>query len=219
MSRRTEKVGAALRKAGVKARKAGGKVRAEIKKRRLDEKVVTAGKVMALVGAEAIAFGAEAGARAIRRGVAKQLDKRGLYIEVDLPLPPEGAVARVTEALSGVGFGILTRIDVAQTLRDKLGVTFRPYVILGACNPPLAHQALTARPEAGLFLPCNVTVESDGHGGSVVRIANPEMVLGGSGLERDPELRRIATEARTKLERAAMTLRDPALLTSGGQAD
>src|SRR5690606_20567519 len=93
-----------------------------------------------------------------------------------LPQPYEQALGTVTAALKTQGFGVLTRIDVRATLKEKLGEDFRPYTILGACNPPLAHKALTAAPEIGLLLPCNVTVEQTQPGQSLVRIANPAVM-------------------------------------------
>ena len=85
-------------------------------------------------------------------------------------------IVRVTAALKDAGFGVLTEIDVKATLKNKLDVDFRNYRILGACNPGLAHRALSERPQAGLLLPCNVTVESLEEGGSRVRIIDPERV-------------------------------------------
>ena len=87
------------------------------------------------------------------------------------------AIELVTEALNEQGFGILTRIDVKETLKKKLDVDFRPYAILGACNPPLAHQALESDAKVGLMMPCNVTVESAEAGGCVVRFANPALMV------------------------------------------
>jgi uncharacterized protein (DUF302 family) len=93
--------------------------------------------------------------------------------ELQLDVPFDEALERVGAALREQGFGILTRIDVKSTLKEKLGVDFREYVILGACNPKLAHRALSARPEVGLLLPCNVTLEK-ANGGVLVRIADPK---------------------------------------------
>ncbi len=129
----------------------------------------------------------------------------GLGFEVRLQLPLDQAIERVTEALKAEGFGVLTRIDVQQVLREKINADFRPYVILGACNPSLAHRALQRKAEAGLLLPCNVTVEAAGDG-SLVRIGNPDVLMGVGDLEQDPHLRELASEARIKLERAARSL-------------
>ncbi|MGI9237673.1 MAG: DUF302 domain-containing protein, partial [Woeseiaceae bacterium] len=84
-----------------------------------------------------------------------------LGFEVRLTLGKDEAIDQVTEALKAEGFGVLTRIEIDQAFKEKIGVQFRPYTILGACNPNLAHAALTSVPEIGLMLPCNVTVEAD----------------------------------------------------------
>lgn len=128
-----------------------------------------------------------------------------LAFEAKLAQPFDQAIATVTAALKAEGFGVLTRIDVHHTLKEKLGVEFRPYAILGACNPTLAHKALSHYAEAGLLLPCNVTVESSG-AGSVVRIADPDVMLSVGGMDQDPALRAVATEARTRLARVADAL-------------
>jgi len=100
-----------------------------------------------------------------------------LGFEVKLNQPYEQAVETVTAALKTQGFGVLTRIDVRATFKEKLNQDFRPYVILGACNPPLAHQALSSDPWLGLMLPCNVTVESLEDGGSLVRLTDPGAIV------------------------------------------
>jgi len=129
-----------------------------------------------------------------------------LGFEVTLELQYEDAVARTSDALAAEGFGILTRIDVSATLKEKLGEEFRPYVILGACNPPLAHRALSANAEVGLMLPCNVTVEAAAGGRSLVRIADPELMLTTGELGDDAALQAVAAEARNKLRRVADAL-------------
>jgi uncharacterized protein (DUF302 family) len=114
-------------------------------------------------------------------------------------LPYDQAVAAIREALSAEGFGVLSELDVAATLGQKLGVEFRPYVILGACNPLLAYQALTAERDIGLLLPCNVIVyAADEPGKSVVAALDPLEVLQLAGNDAVGPL---AHEVRHKLER------------------
>lgn len=124
-----------------------------------------------------------------------------IAFEVKLNQPYEQAIERATSALKSEGFGVLTRIDVHATLKEKLGVDFRPYAILGACNPPLAHRALSEEPRVGLLLPCNVTVEELEEGSSLVRIANPEMLMAVGDLRDNPTLIQTAQQARSRLER------------------
>jgi uncharacterized protein (DUF302 family) len=121
--------------------------------------------------------------------------------------PYEQAVDRVRLALKEEGFGILTEIDVKQTLKAKLDVDFRPYVILGACNPPLAHRALSADLGIGLLLPCNVVVYDNGNASSTVEIMDPEAALGLVG--DNPAIAEIAREARASLRRALDALGAP----------
>lgn len=117
---------------------------------------------------------------------------------VKLNVPYSEAVQRVTAALKVEGFGVLTEIDVRATLKQKLDADFRRYVILGTCNPPLAHRALQANLDVGLLLPCNVVVYEE-NGGSVVAMADPIAML---GVVPDPALRPVAEEARARLLRA-----------------
>ncbi|MCP4204755.1 MAG: DUF302 domain-containing protein [bacterium] len=118
----------------------------------------------------------------------------------DLLLPR--ATAAQHQALQEQGFGVLTEIDVKATLKKKLDADFRRYVILGACNPHLANQALNAELEIGLLLPCNVIVYEDGDG-SVVSIADPNVMMQAAATE---ELEPLAAEARRRLERVAEAL-------------
>ncbi len=114
-------------------------------------------------------------------------------------LTPDEADKKVREELHKEGFGVLTEIDVKATLKQKLDVDFRPYRILGACNPQLAHQALSAETDIGLLLPCNVVVyEDDDEGTSVVGILDPGVQLGVTG--RD-DINHLADEVRTRLSR------------------
>jgi uncharacterized protein (DUF302 family) len=115
------------------------------------------------------------------------------------------AIQRVTEALKVEGFGVLTEIDVKETMRKKLDVDFRPYRILGACNPALAHRALTVAPEVGLLLPCNVTVSQEDEGFVNVSIVDPISML---GIVKHPDLEPVAQEARAKLERVSASLQN-----------
>ena len=126
--------------------------------------------------------------------------------EVHLAECYDEALERVIAALKTEGFGVLTRIDVRATLKEKLGEDFRPYAILGACNPPLAHRALETDPMVGLMLPCNVTVEADGEDGAIVRIANPEMMMQVGSLQTNDAIKTVASEARIRLERVANSL-------------
>jgi uncharacterized protein (DUF302 family) len=117
----------------------------------------------------------------------------------------ETALNLVTEALKAEGFGVLTEIDVKATLKKKLDVDFRPYKILGACNPPLAHRALEAAPEVGLLLPCNVTVQYVDDGVTEVSLVNPLAML---GVVPNPALAAVAQDAAERLDRVAAALGD-----------
>jgi uncharacterized protein (DUF302 family) len=110
----------------------------------------------------------------------------------------EEAIEKVTEALKSEGFGILTEIDVKETLKKKLDVDFRPYKILGACNPPFAYQALQAEDKVGIMLPCNVIVQEKENG---VEIAAVDPVASMQAID-NPKLGKIADEIRLKLRRA-----------------
>ncbi len=120
-----------------------------------------------------------------------------------LNLPYEQAIEKVTSALKAEGFGVLTEVDVKATLKTKLDVDFRKYIILGACNPVLANQALNEELEIGLLLPCNVIVYDDEEGGSAVSIVDPLIML---GVVVNPSLDKIADEARARLQRVAAAL-------------
>ncbi len=121
-------------------------------------------------------------------------------IGVTVRLPYDRAVARIREELAKEGFGVLTEIDVRATLKAKLDVDFRPYVILGACNPPIAHQALTAERDIGLLLPCNVVVyQGDEPGTSVVTAMDPVEALALTGRA---DIVPLAEQVKAKLARA-----------------
>lgn len=127
-----------------------------------------------------------------------------LGLNVKLNASFETALTRATEALKAEGFGVLTEIDVRETLKKKLGVDFPPYKILGACNPSLAHRALTIAPQVGLLLPCNVTVRQLEDGTSEVSLVDPLVML---GVIANPGLKEVAEEARVRLERVAAALK------------
>lgn len=124
-------------------------------------------------------------------------------IKTTVSLPYEEAVEKVREALKGEGFGVLTEIDVKQTLKKKLDVDFRKYVILGACNPPLAHQALTEEMDIGLLLPCNVIVYEGAGGQTVVAAIDPIAALSVAKVESLSEL---AETVSAKLKRVIESL-------------
>src|SRR5512146_3192255 len=118
--------------------------------------------------------------------------------KVRLEVDVESALARTVAALKGEGFGVLTEIDVKETMKKKLGVDFPPYKILGACNPPLAYRALTAAPEVGLLLPCNVTLRKLADGAVEVALVDPLSML---GIVSAAELQPVAEEAAARLKR------------------
>jgi len=122
-----------------------------------------------------------------------------------LKLPYETVIEKVTEALKAEGFGVLTNIDVKDTMKKKLNADFKKYAIIGACNPPLAHKALTARPDVGLLLPCNVIVYEEGDE-TVVNIIDPMSM---TNFIQDPVLEQVADEARARLKRVAEALQTP----------
>jgi len=125
-----------------------------------------------------------------------------------LDLPYDDVLAKIPDLLKECGFGVLTRIDVGETLKQKIGVDFRRYTILGACNPALAHRALSANLDVGVLLPCNVAVYED-EGKTVVSIVDPLEALAKDG---EAGLREVAAEARTKLQHVLFKLGAP---TSG----
>lgn len=119
-----------------------------------------------------------------------------------LNAPYEQTVVQVKDALKAEGFGVLSEINVKQTLYEKIGVEMPPYLILGACNPPLAHRAITAEPEVGLLLPCNVLIRADGDR-TRVDIADPEAMLNIVGKS---ELNEVAADAKQRLQRVVAAL-------------
>ena len=128
----------------------------------------------------------------------------GYGLNVEIPLPYEEAVERVREELGKEGFGVLTEIDVKETLKKKLDVDFRRYIILGACNPPIAYEALTKERDLGLLLPCNVIVyEGDDPGKTVVAAIDPVVQL---DVAHSDELKPLAKKVRDMLQRTLDSL-------------
>jgi uncharacterized protein (DUF302 family) len=125
------------------------------------------------------------------------------YFKTTLDLPYDQAVEKVRSALAEEGFGVLTEIDVRGTLKKKLDVDFKPYVILGACNPPLAYKTLQAEEQIGLMLPCNVVVQEAPGGGSMVAALNPLVAMQSVG---NPDLEPTAKEVTAKLRRVIQSL-------------
>ncbi len=130
-----------------------------------------------------------------------------LGITVHLNLTYETVLQKTIDALIVEGFGVLTEIDVKETLKKKINVDYPPYKILGACNPPLAYRALTAAPEVGLLLPCNVTVRQLDSGKVEVAMIDPLMMM---SVIENKELKTVADEARARLERVAQSLQNQA---------
>ena len=130
----------------------------------------------------------------------------GMSYDVSLDTSYDESLERVIEALKVEGFGVLTRIDIHDAFKEKLGVEFHKYSILGACNPPLAHKALSARPDAGLMLPCNVVVE-EVDGGTMVRIVDATAMMEAGGLDGDAALKEVGSEADVRLKRVAEALK------------
>lgn len=131
----------------------------------------------------------------------KALTNLGFHVALTTDF--NAAIQRVTEALKAEGFGVLTEIDVRETLKKKLDVDFHSYKILGACNPALAHRALTIDPHVGLLLPCNVVVSQTEEGTVDVSLIDPISML---GIVKSAELEVVAQEARARLERVAQAL-------------
>ena len=133
--------------------------------------------------------------------IEKTVELLGLTVYLDTDF--DAALQQVTEALKSEGFGVLTEIDVKATLKKKIDVDFRPYRILGACNPPLAYRALSAAPQVGLLLPCNVTVAQVEDERIEVSIIDPMIMMGAA---YHPDLEPVAAEAKERLERVANLL-------------
>jgi uncharacterized protein (DUF302 family) len=136
---------------------------------------------------------------------------KDLGFDIELPSGFSEAIGQVKDALKQEGFGILTEIDLQAAFREKLGREFRPYVILGACNPPLAFSAINADPAVGLLLPCNVTIESMGQHRTMVRLTNPEAMLATATVEASSELASVARDASERMGRVMDSLKQTAL--------
>jgi uncharacterized protein (DUF302 family) len=136
---------------------------------------------------------------------------KDLGFDIELPSGFSEAIDQVKDALKQEGFGILTEIDLQAAFREKLGREFRPYIILGACNPPLAFSAINADPAVGLLLPCNVTIESIGEHRTMVRLTNPEALLATASLRASSELASVARDASERMGRVTDSLKQAPL--------
>jgi uncharacterized protein (DUF302 family) len=135
--------------------------------------------------------------------------KNNYGMRVVLDMPFADTVDAITYALKTEGFGVLTEINVQKTLKQKLDVDFRRYIILGACNPLLAHQALQNELEIGLLMPCNVIVYETNEGKTAVAIADPIVMLTITGV---PALQEMAEQAKAKFTRALNNISQPVIL-------
>lgn len=129
-----------------------------------------------------------------------------MSIDCHLDLGLEPAIEKVTAALKSEGFGVLSRIDVHKTFKEKLDEDFREYVMLGACSPKLAWKAFNREPRVGLMLPCNVTVEASEKGGMDVKFVHPDMLLGMGGFADDPVFQELRDHALPAFQRIAAAL-------------
>jgi len=127
-------------------------------------------------------------------------------ISTKVSLPYEQALAKTREALKAEGFGVITEIDVRKTVKEKLGEEFRPYIILGACNPPLAHRAISMEPEIGLLMPCNVCVWDNMDGTSTVAAVDVSALF---HIVQNPALQEIAETVSARLRRVVESIATP----------
>ena len=125
--------------------------------------------------------------------------------DAELAMNFDQAIDRVTAALKAEGFGVISRIDMHTTLKEKIDKEIPPHTILGACNPGLAHKAVSTMPEASLMLPCNVTVQQEGEV-IVIRIVSPEAMMAAAGLSDNPVIKEVGDEANSRLKRVAESL-------------
>ena len=133
------------------------------------------------------------------------MDQERYYFKTKIDMPYNEAVEVTSAALAAEGFSVLTEIDVKETLKKKIDVDFKPYVILGACNPPLAYKTLQAEEQIGLMLPCNVVVQEAPGGGSIVAALNPLVAMESVG---NPALEPTAREVTDRLKRIIMVVED-----------